>query len=303
LELYHNAFLIHDDIEDGSLLRRNEPALHIEHGIPVAINVGDAMLSLALQPLLDNVGRIGLGQSLRILQAVSDMTRITVEGQAVELEWVRDNAWSLTDEHYLSMVERKTSWYSFIIPMQVGAMAAGAPAAVLPELERLGRSLGAAFQITDDVLNLRAAPDDYGKEIGGDLWEGKRTLMLLHAVRTATDADRAKAVDLLGRDRPAGDPDALAALLSRLESTGDLTAAGRASLEAELAASGQKSWSDVQWLYDLVVAQGSIDHAKAVAAGLIEDAAATLRTMRSLPDSRHRQMLEALVAFVVERTR
>ena len=126
LELYHNAFLIHDDIEDESLLRRGRPALHVDHGIPVAINVGDAMLSLSLQPLLDNVERVGLGPALRILRAVARMTRRTVEGQAIELDWVRANSWQLDDSDYLAMVELKTSWYSFITPLQVGAIAAGA---------------------------------------------------------------------------------------------------------------------------------------------------------------------------------
>ena len=125
LELYHNAFLIHDDIEDESWWRRGKPTLHIDHGIPVAVNVGDAMLSLSLQPLLDNVERIGLGPALRILRAVSHMTRRTVEGQAIELDWVRSNTWALDDADYLRMVELKTSWYSFITPLQVGAIAAG----------------------------------------------------------------------------------------------------------------------------------------------------------------------------------
>src|SRR5688500_5094384 len=95
LELYHNAFLVHDDIEDESVLRRGRPTLHVDHGIPIAVNVGDAMLSLSLQPLLDNVERVGLGPALRILRAVARMTRRTVEGQAIELEWVRSNAWRL----------------------------------------------------------------------------------------------------------------------------------------------------------------------------------------------------------------
>ena len=60
LELYHNAFLIHDDIEDESLVRRGRPTLHREHGVPIAVNVGDAMLALSLQPLLDNIETIGL---------------------------------------------------------------------------------------------------------------------------------------------------------------------------------------------------------------------------------------------------
>ena len=193
LELYHNAFLIHDDIEDESWTRRGKPTLHIDHGIPIAVNVGDAMLSLSLQPLLDNVERVGLGPALRILRAVSHMTRRTVEGQALELDWVRNNTWQLDDADYLKMVELKTSWYSFITPLQVGAVAAGAGPEQLEPLEALGRHLGAAFQITDDLLNLRADPEDYGKEIGGDLWEGKRTLMLLHAMRNATPDDQTRA--------------------------------------------------------------------------------------------------------------
>lgn len=118
LELYHNAFLIHDDIEDESWWRRGKPTLHVDHGVPIAVNVGDAMLSLSLQPLLDNVERVGLGPALRILRAVAKMTRLTVDGQALELDWVRSNTWRLDDADYLHMVELKTSWYTFITPLQ-----------------------------------------------------------------------------------------------------------------------------------------------------------------------------------------
>ena len=71
LELYHNAFLIHDDVEDGSEQRREAPTLHCKHGIPIAVNVGDAMLALTLQPLLDNMATVGLGKALRILQVIA----------------------------------------------------------------------------------------------------------------------------------------------------------------------------------------------------------------------------------------
>ncbi len=236
LELYHNAFLVHDDIEDESLLRRGAPTLHVDHGIPVAVNVGDAMLSLSLQPLLDNVERVGLGPALRILQAIAHMTRRTVEGQATELDWVRDNAWQLDDGDYLAMVEHKTSWYSFITPLQVGAVAAAAGPAEVAALEPLGRHLGAAFQITDDLLNLRADPEDYGKEIGGDLWEGKRTLMLLHALRSARPDDRERALAILGRPRPLldGSGTDVLGLLDHLVACGDLAPAGRDALRAAL---------------------------------------------------------------------
>jgi geranylgeranyl diphosphate synthase, type II len=307
LELYHNAFLIHDDIEDESLLRRGRPALHVDHGVPIAINVGDAMMSLSLQPLLDNVERIGLGPALRILRAVAHMTRQTVEGQAVELEWVRRNAWQLNDADYLTMVELKTSWYSFITPLQVGAIAAGARLEQLAPLELLGRHLGAAFQITDDLLNLRADPEDYGKEIGGDLWEGKRTLMLLHALREAAPDDRRRALHILARRRPTADPALqLGVVLEQLCAQGDLTPAGREELVAHLADVGPdapKTLDDVRRLFALLHRTGSLDHARAVADGQAQRAADVLAGLDWFPASQHRDVLTALVDYVRERTR
>ena len=193
------------------------------------------MLSLSLQPLLDNVERVGLGPALRILRAVAHMTQQTVDGQALELEWVRSNTWQLDDTDYLAMVELKTSWYSFITPLQVGAIAAGGAPEWLAPLESLGRHLGAAFQITDDLLNLRADPEDYGKEIGGDLWEGKRTLMVLHTLRCAEPGDRDRAVQILARRRPSVDSElGLAALLDQLVARGELSRAGQSEIAARL---------------------------------------------------------------------
>jgi geranylgeranyl diphosphate synthase type II len=307
LELYHNAFLIHDDIEDESLLRRGRATLHRDQGIPIAVNVGDAMMSLSLQPLLDNVERVGLGPALKILRAVAHMTRRTVEGQAVELGWVRSNVWRLPDDDYLHMVELKTGWYSFITPMCVGAVAAGAPEPWLAPLRTLGRHLGAAFQITDDLLNLRADPEEYGKEIGGDLWEGKRTLMLLHALRAASPDDRARAECILARPRPSlGDRAGLAELLDGLVVRRELSPVGRAELAAQLdrPSSGRpKDLDDIRWLHGLLVRAGSLEHARLVAAEQAERAGAVLAELDWFPPSHHRDVLGALVGFVHERTR
>ena len=307
LELYHNAFLIHDDIEDESWWRRGKPTLHIDHGVPIAVNVGDAMLSLSLQPLLDNVERVGLGPALRILRAVAKMTRLTVDGQALELEWIRSNTWRLDDDDYLRMVELKTSWYSFITPLQAGAIAAGAAPEVMEPLESLGRHLGAAFQITDDLLNLRADPQEYGKEIGGDLWEGKRTLMLLHTLRCAEPNDQERAVAVLAKRRPGSDGELeLTDLLERLTARGQLSQLGRAEIETQLHGhrrSESKSLNDVQWLYELMNRVGSLKHARDVAAWHARKASAALAGLDWFPRSRHRDMLDDLVDYVHGRTR
>jgi geranylgeranyl diphosphate synthase type II len=126
LELYHNAFLIHDDVEDGSWVRREEPTLHVKHGVPIAVNVGDGMLALALAPLLENTRLLGLGKALRILRLVARMARESAEGQALELGWVRARRWDLRDMDYIRMVHKKTSYYSFVTPMLIGGVAAGA---------------------------------------------------------------------------------------------------------------------------------------------------------------------------------
>lgn len=307
LELYHNAFLIHDDIEDESWWRRGKPTLHIDHGVPIAVNVGDAMLSLSLQPLLDNVERVGLGPALRILRAIAKMTRMTVDGQGLELEWVRSNTWRLDDADYLTMVELKTSWYTFITPLQAGAIAAGAGPERMAPLESLGRHLGAAFQITDDLLNLRADPEEYGKEIGGDIWEGKRTLMLLHTLRSAEPKDRERAVAILAKRRPGPDGELeLAQLLDRLTVCGQLSESGRAQIQARLQVhhpSEAKSLNDIRWFYEVMHRTGSLKHARNVAAEHAKQAATVLAGLDWFPRSRHRDMLADLVDYVHGRTR
>lgn len=307
LELYHNAFLIHDDIEDESWWRRGKPTLHIDHGVPIAVNVGDAMLSLSLQPLLDNVERVGLGPALRILRAIAKMTRMTVDGQGLELDWVRSNTWRLNDADYLTMVELKTSWYTFITPLQAGAIAAGTGPERMAALESLGRHLGAAFQITDDLLNLRADPEEYGKEIGGDIWEGKRTLMLLHTLRSAEPKDRERTVAILAKRRPGPDGELdLTQLLDRLTACGQLSPSGRAQIQARLQGhhpSESKSLNDIRWIYELMQRTGSLQHARKVAAEHARKAGAVLAGLDWLPHSRHRDVLADLVDYVHGRTR
>src|SRR3989441_5584423 len=91
LELLHNAFLVHDDVEDESDERRGRPTLHALHGVPVAINVGDALTLLGLRALIDNRARLGPRLAMLILEEAERMARETVEGQAGDAGWRRDN--------------------------------------------------------------------------------------------------------------------------------------------------------------------------------------------------------------------
>jgi geranylgeranyl diphosphate synthase type II len=201
LELLHNAFLVHDDIEDESEERRGRPALHRIHGVPAALNAGDALVVLGLRPLLANRAALGTRVAFRIVEEAERMVRESVEGQALELGWRDENAWSVTESDYLGMTLKKTCWYTTIYPCRVGALIGAADESDLDRFVRFGFFLGAAFQIQDDLLNLEGDHTAYGKELAGDLREGKRTLMLIHLLGRASPDERARALDLLALPR------------------------------------------------------------------------------------------------------
>ena len=185
LELLHAAFLIHDDIEDGTEQRRGRSAMHVEYGVPIALNAGDALATLALRPLLDEIDRLGSRMTRAVLAEFQRAMERTVEGQAVEIGWRADNVVDLTPVDYLDMILRKTCAYTTILPLRVGALIGSWGAADLDAIALYGFALGAAFQIQDDMLDLVSASGSYGKDLLGDVREGKRTLMLLHLVRAA----------------------------------------------------------------------------------------------------------------------
>ena len=154
LELLHNAFLVHDDVEDESEERRGRPTLHLSHGVPLAVNVGDALAVLSLRPLIDNLGTLGPRLAWRILEEAERMARESVEGQALELWWRQRNVVQLEEADYLRMVLKKTCWYSTIYPMRIGALIGTRDGVDLEPYFRFGFFVGAAFQIQDDLLNL-----------------------------------------------------------------------------------------------------------------------------------------------------
>ena len=253
LEILHNAFLIHDDVEDLSEQRRGRPTLHQLHGVPLAVNAGDAMTVLSLRPLLDNGRTLGPRTALRVLEEAERMARDAVEGQAMELGWRRENAVDLDEADYLRMVLKKTCSYTTIFPMRVGAIVAGRDEGpVLDRLSQFSFFLGAAFQIQDDLLNLVGDPADYGKETAGDLWEGKRTLMLIHLLGRVEAPERAWLRAIMGAARAAITGEDVARIRRLMDRHGSIeygrafahACAGAALHEFSLAFAGVRSSRD-----------------------------------------------------------
>ena len=190
IELLHNAFLVHDDIVDGSERRRGRPTLAAEYGVGLALNAGDALAVLSNQILRRHTACMDVDLADRVLHEFDAMALRTLEGQATELGWRRDRVEELEPEDYLDLIMHKTCWYTTVHPLRVGTLIGSGGAADLHPMVRFGFYLGAAFQIQDDLLNLTGTEREYGKEIDGDLYEGKRTLPLIHLLRNARGRDR-----------------------------------------------------------------------------------------------------------------
>lgn len=229
LEMLHNALLIHDDIEDYSEQRRGRAALHVEHGLPLALCAGDALALGSLKPLLDSHSLLGPRLTLRLLEETDKMSQESAEGQALELGWRYENIFDIGEADYLEMVLKKTCWTSFIYPLRIGAMIAHEDLIDLDPFIRLGFFLGAAFQIQDDVLNLKGDDDRYGKEADGDLWEGKRTLMLIHLLRHAEREEAEEIRRIMSQSREDKTADRIAWIRKRMEVHGCLEYAEKIS--------------------------------------------------------------------------
>ncbi len=138
LEMLHNAFLVHDDIEDGSELRRNHPTMVAEHGVPLAVNTGDAMNALSIRLLRRNLPLLGAPTAIRIYEEIDALLVESLEGQAMELGWIRDNDTRVGASDYLRMTLKKTCLYSFIHPMRIGALVADGERTDLDRFDQLG---------------------------------------------------------------------------------------------------------------------------------------------------------------------
>ena len=197
VELFQSAALIHDDIADESDLRRGEPCLYRVHGTGLAINMGDLSLTQVFEVVLADAS-LDAKAKVRLLDTLVKMERHTLEGQALDLGWARDERWDITEKDYWAMVVGKTAYYTAASPLVLGAICAGASQETLDELSRVGLCAGVAFQIQDDLLNLVGDPAAQGKDLRSDITEGKRTLAVVYALEHLDEKNKAQLIELLG---------------------------------------------------------------------------------------------------------
>ncbi len=217
IEHFHTAALIHDDIEDSSLTRRGEPCLHVAEGEGLAINAGDLALSLVTGTVVDDPG-LDAETKLRVLKELVDMTTRTIEGQALDIGWARDDRFDLTVDDYLVMANHKTAFYSGAVPLAVGAIIGGGSQGQIDVLRAFGMAAGLAFQIQDDVLNLVGKKESVKKDFRSDITEGKRTLVAIHALHHSPSRERLLAI----LSQRATDPAVLQEAVDLLEEAGSI---------------------------------------------------------------------------------
>lgn len=183
IEVLHNFTLVHDDIMDHASSRRGRATVHVRWDANTAILVGDELVALAYRELLRTKSRA-------IAQVADVFTEGVVEvceGQSFDKEFETLNDVSLND--YLLMISKKTGKL-FSVSSEIGALIGGGTEREIGALRAYGKSIGRAFQIQDDLLDVVADEKEFGKKIGGDILEGKKTFLLIQAYERAAGRDK-----------------------------------------------------------------------------------------------------------------
>ncbi|SHI85188.1 polyprenyl synthetase family protein [Aquimarina spongiae] len=230
VEVFHNFSLIHDDIMDDAPLRRGKETVHEKWDINTGILSGDAMLINAYQ-LFENYQ----GDTFRELAMLFTKTAIEVcEGQQYDIDFeTRDD---VTIPEYMKMIEYKTA-VLVGAALKMGAIVAGASDQCKTAIYDFGRLLGLAFQLQDDYLDAFGDPETFGKQVGGDIIENKKTFLYLKAVEFASENEEKQLRGLFSLN-PEDPSEKISTVKSFFETTG-----ARDSIRAEIEAYTQKAFA------------------------------------------------------------
>ena len=225
IETVHNFTLVHDDIMDDDEVRRGRNAVHIEYGLPTAINAGDAMLAIAFERLVqaENVDHEDIPA---LVNRVAWMVRRVSEGQQLDIEF--EDRLNVSEDDYLEMIEGKTA-VMFWICAEIGASISGADDETVQLMAEWGKALGLCFQLMDDVIDVLSDSATLGKPAGSDIAQGKRTLMIIHAMQQPDGPVKERLMAVLGK----GDEVSEAALAAGLAALAELGSVDYAREKAE----------------------------------------------------------------------
>ncbi len=195
VEILHNMLLIHDDVEDEDTVRRDRDTVWVKYGVGNAINVGDYMLGAAYRATVQTP--VSDRSRVRLVGAFTDAYQDTCRGQAMDLNYRARRDFAVDD--YMTLVTLKTGRY-MALAMVGGAIVAGLGDQVVERIEQLGRCMGAAFQIRDDVIDLTVGKGR-GGVLGNDIREGKSSILYAHALAEASAAERDLLLEVMARPR------------------------------------------------------------------------------------------------------
>lgn len=262
-EVIHNGTLMVDDIEDASEYRRGKPCTYKIYGVDIAVNAGNTMYYLPLLPLMANREKLGAEKLSKVYEIyVQEMINLSL-GQAMDIAWHRGiaSADEIDEKDYLQMCAYKTGTLARMAA-RMAAVLADADDDLVMKLGHFAESIGVAFQIQDDILDLTG--EEFAEKKGGrgqDITEGKRTLIVIHTLKNANPEDKRRLMEILRmhtRDQKIRD---------------------------EAIAIMQK--------------YGSIEYAKETARRIVEES--WIQVKKLLPETEAKEKLNAFARFLIER--
>jgi len=219
LELLHTFTLIHDDIIDEDEKRRGLLTVHTKWGVPIAIVAGDLLFAKVYETItkFTDSRRVPPKRILQVLKGISEATIAICEGQTLDMTF--EHKETVSEDEYFEMIRAKTGAL-FETSARCGGILGGAKKRQVESLGKFGRYAGMAFQLIDDVLGLTADEKLLGKPVGSDIREGKRTLIIVHALRHASEGQRKQILETLG-DRSAS-PERIRETIGLVSSLGSI---------------------------------------------------------------------------------
>jgi len=261
LEFLHEGSIMVDDIEDNSDLRRGKPCTHRLFGVDVAVNAGNFLYFLAFFPLIKNRDKFRPETLLRAWEAVLEETTRIHYGQGTDIAWHRGlaDADSVNEREYLQMCTYKTGVLARLAA-RLAVILTDGNKELEEKLGKFAESIGIAFQIQDDILNI-SPTKDWGKELGDDINEGKRTLLVIHTLQKADKKDRKRLIEILNMHT--------------------------------------KDIKLIKEAIGIIRKYGSVGYAKEFARKIVKDAWIAAEPM--IPENEAKKKLKAFASFLVER--